>query len=832
MDTPSSHSPNLASGRFAQLARWLSARAGRVFALSLAVAVLSGAAAAGLELRGGFENLLPPNERSVRELRAIERRAQAFGTVYVVVEANDAAARDGAAEQIASALRQLEGGGLVSRVTTDDSALRQFVWQRRFLFPSAEELERARDRLADELRAARLAANPLYVDLEGDDPVAADSGLAELRDEYERGKRLASDPGLFVSTDGRLRLIVIRTAFAGSSVGAGKRLLAEVSAAIEGARAAFPLVRVGLTGNVPTSLEEHRSILRGMALAAAITVALVALALLWYFRAPFAVAAVLWALLVGTLVTFGVTELAIGHFNVATAFLAAIVVGNGINPNLILLARYFDELRGRSFGVAVDDDDALGRAMAGAARGTLAASLTAAVAYASLIITDFRGFRHFGVIGGVGMVLCWFTAFTVLPASLALLRRRGLIDPRQPPALGAWLERWVPHRSRAGVWAGLAVAAVCAVATWGYVTGEPLEQNWRNLRSHNETLAEIRGWRDAVNGRFERDWGRGRNQRFAVATDSRESARSAVVALLAKDLGVAEGSELFDSVRSLDDLAPVDQERKRATLAEIRALLDDEALDLLDESDRAIAVELRPPAQIHTFGPDEVPLELAWPFTEQDGTRGRIVLVTGSVRFDMWNIRDLVAFATAVRAVELPDDALVGGQAFIFADMLEAMERDGPRASLVAVVGSVLVVMLVFGAGRFAAVTLACAAIGILGMVALVAAFGVKVNFLDFIALPITIGIGIDYAANLAARARDDAGLSPGALLATAGGAVVICSFTTTVGYGSLLLSDNAGIRSFGLAAILGEVACLAAALVLAPALVPASVGRRGDHRA
>ena len=49
--------------------------------------------------------------------------------------------------------------------------------------------------------------------------------------------------------------------------------------------------------------------------------------------------------------------------------------------------------------------------------------------------------------------------------------------------------------------------------------------------------------------------------------------------------------------------------------------------------------------------------------------------------------------------------------------------------------------------------------------------------------------------------------------------AVALCSFTTVVGYWSLLFSANKGIRSFGLAAMSGEVTCLAAALLSAATL-------------
>ena len=70
------------------------------------------------------------------------------------------------------------------------------------------------------------------------------------------------------------------------------------------------------------------------------------------------------------------------------------------------------------------------------------------------------------------------------------------------------------------------------------------------------------------------------------------------------------------------------------------------------------------------------------------------------------------------------------------------------------------------------------------------------------------------------------------AAIATTGSAVALCSYTTIVGYGSLMLSQNLGIRSFGLAAMIGEIACLAVALFLAPALLwvtAPALARRGE---
>jgi predicted RND superfamily exporter protein len=97
---------------------------------------------------------------------------------------------------------------------------------------------------------------------------------------------------------------------------------------------------------------------------------------------------------------------------------------------------------------------------------------------------------------------------------------------------------------------------------------------------------------------------------------------------------------------------------------------------------------------------------------------------------------------------------------------------------------------------------------------------GIRINFLDFVALPITIGIGIDYAVNVAARHRVEGRGSAVRILTATGPAVALCSFTTVIGYASLLFSANQGIRSFGLSALIGELTCVFAALVLAPALL------------
>jgi hypothetical protein len=52
------------------------------------------------------------------------------------------------------------------------------------------------------------------------------------------------------------------------------------------------------------------------------------------------------------------------------------------------------------------------------------------------------------------------------------------------------------------------------------------------------------------------------------------------------------------------------------------------------------------------------------------------------------------------------------------------------------------------------------------------------------------------------------------------GGAVVLCSLTTIIGYISLYVSSNRALNSFGAAMAISEITCVAAAVVALPALM------------
>jgi predicted RND superfamily exporter protein len=230
----------------------------------------------------------------------------------------------------------------------------------------------------------------------------------------------------------------------------------------------------------------------------------------------------------------------------------------------------------------------------------------------------------------------------------------------------------------------------------------------------------------------------------------------------------------------------------------------------------------------------DLPAGVARSFTETDGTRGRIVYISPVDLASVDDAHYLFRWADSYRETTLPDGSVVrgSGRAVIYADMWAAIIEDVPPAVFASLAATVAVVMIAFRLGRPGIVVIGALLAGIAWMAGFLVIGDVKLNFLNFIALPITFGIGVDYAVNVVQRyVREGAG---GALTAVreTGGAVILCSLTTMFGYLALVRSTNHAVRSLGVAAVIGELCCLAVAILVLPAcLLWLDSGRpKGSH--
>src|SRR6185295_15338792 len=113
-----------------------------------------------------------------------------------------------------------------------------------------------------------------------------------------------------------------------------------------------------------------------------------------------------------------------------------------------------------------------------------------------------------------------------------------------------------------------------------------------------------------------------------------------------------DGRRVIDQVVNIYDLLPGPpeaQRRKLAILAQIRKLTHDPALVVLDEKEKADLAKIDPPDTLHELTPMDIPALARRPFTEVDGTVGRVVLVYPPEHgLSVWNGRDLLRIASVI----------------------------------------------------------------------------------------------------------------------------------------------------------------------------------------
>jgi len=828
---------------------WISAGALVLFVLALLTALR-------LELRSDFTELLPQDDPEVSQLKDLADRIGAPSNLIVAIEGPDPSDNEHFADALAQNLKPLVGTDLRA-IDYRADASRPFFEHNQALYADLVDLERIDDDLGKLLASKKNPALLTFADSdkgeEADDP-AKDLGLLKARLEQNK-KRAAFPSGYYESSDRTLLAMITWTASDGTGDSSGFRIRDEVQKIIDRTSpASFGRVTAHLTGDVVSAIEEHDALKSDIEWVSLLCIVLVLLVITAYFRSVVALGYIFFPTLLGVALAFGITAVTIGYLNTSTAFLGSIIVGNGINFGIILLARYREERAAAPLGLPAD---AMARAMAATIRPTLAAALAAGIAYASLTLTGFRGFRQFGFVGGIGMLLCWLATYSYCPALILLVER---LRKRQPKARSRTSHAWVAGaeglaRQRnllLGIVAVTTVAATCLVAP---LVRNPFEYDFSKLRNQHSRkqgagdlyvrvgrifsqdiapigVALLATPQDAAlfdEAILKKDCADGLTRAhsdFAAnpETLARECARRVAV-------GEPTGG-LLSAVTTVFDYLPKDQDAKLALMASIRRRLADPALEMLSEENRKQLAEWTPPADLHKLAPADLPEALARRFRELDGTVGRVALLYPIRVWANWDGHNLIRLSDVMKNVQLSSGhvASASGHTSLFAAMLRSIAHDGPIATLAAMIGVVLMVVLLFRSARSSALVLLSLAVGVAWMAGAGAALHMKLNFLNFVALPITFGIGVDYAVNILARLTAERPERHAHALAETGSAVALCSSTTIIGYSSLLIASNGALVSFGKLAVLGEVGCLLAAVLLIPAAMSPYRARRADR--
>jgi len=774
-------------------------------------------------LRSDIEELLPASAPAVAALQEARARLPGLRHLGVVVDTGGAQNVEAASRFLDDLKQRLDAYPADEVAAVRVGIKREREFGERFVLQLMDPGDVKRLTSAVEERRDWEAQKALGTNLldESEDPpptIPVDELKRKYEDRYGRNEPFPEDR--FVAADGQTAVLVLQAASNKTSYESDRALLSRVQADIAALGfpdAYAPGMRVGFAADVPTRVEEMEGLFRDLSLSGLLVGGLVLLSIAWFFRSASALVILGLPLLLGTCYAFGLVALpplSITYLNSNTAFLGSIVVGNGINSGIILLARYREE---RTRGLELEQ--AIGEAIAQTWRPTLAAASAASAAYGALVFTDFRGFNQFGWIGGAGMLTCWAATYLLAPILIDAVGKNIYADKKASRSLAARLGDVVLKRSKLVIGATLVLGALGSAGV-AQRQGDWLESDLTKLRRRDS-------WVDG-----ERYWGRRMDatlRRYLTPTvimaHSAEQARE-----IERRVRVlqAEGraGELIGSVRGVDQLLPPERAASLQEAKRLRAVLTPKLEGQLKGQERDLVKNALSDQALQPLTARQLPEVLTAGLRERDGRLDRNVLVFPKVGAATWDATRMLAFTSDIRGVarDVDPSAQVGGGILLSADLVTAMNRDGPRSSAVALGFVLLICMVAFRSARMSALAVGSLGFGVAIMLGAMAWTGQKLNFSNFVALPITFGIAADYSINVLKRFQLEAHRPlverVHSAVADTGGAVALCSLTTIIGFGSLLVAQNQALFSFGLFAVTGEVACLATAVLSLPALL------------
>jgi predicted RND superfamily exporter protein len=213
---------------------------------------------------------------------------------------------------------------------------------------------------------------------------------------------------------------------------------------------------------------------------------------------------------------------------------------------------------------------------------------------------------------------------------------------------------------------------------------------------------------------------------------------------------------------------------------------------------------------------NDLPGNVSRSFLPRDGSEGLLLHVVP--RRNLWNRVDMDRFATQTEAV---DDEVIGTEKLMIV-MMDSTLADGKSAALLAL-GVIALLLLLYFRGPRGLLALVPLAVGTLLMLGLMYVFRMKYNYMNLIATPIILGIGIDDGVHALHRFSEQKGKGVERVSNSfrfVGKAILLTSLTTMIGFGSVGFYEMRGMASFGLVLLMGVGTCFLATVFVLPATI------------
>jgi len=677
---------------------------------------------------------------------------------------------------------------------------------------------------------------------------------------FATDRLLIGDP-YFLSYDQHTLMMLAQPTFPVTDTERSIVLCAKIDDILAKHAGEFQGVETGLTGALAMGRDEMRVMQSDMNYLTLIALILILLLFMVSFRMIIAPFLAILVLLVGVIWTAAFTTLTTGSLNIMTSMFAVILIGLGIDFSIHIISA-FAENRGEGISISESTENTLLHSGPGITTG----GLTTGIAFLTLTISESRGMSQFGLVGGIGVILCMIAAITVLPALLVLRERRkerkGKASSYKPVTFKIMAEvgnglarwRWVtlgvmvlltgwfvykatqlrfdydmlniePDDMESVVWYDSLLASFDMSPDYALVTSGSLD-SIRTYVNRAKDFSNI-AWVDAVTEYVPSQADQA--QRADVIKRIRDSLEKNKTPTKIDNNGLEvilkQLDRLWMNVAEMSDMAyQAGQDRLEAkTYSLVANPADDSSPDYIKELMAKFKSEPQKTiAGLNRFQNDyfdyfrKTAIGMANPeiisvdslphdiLDRYLSDDGSTYLVSMYPEDDVWNMDNLKAFSRQLQSIS-PKST---GTPSLFLAMIEIIGADGRRATVLALITILVLLFLDFRKIGFSLLAMVPLVSGAFWMAGIMSLSGMMLNVVNIMAIPMILGIGIDDGVHLIHRYRIEGRNKARLIFTSTGKAILLTSLTTMIGFGSLGFMKHKGMASMGILLFIGVGVC------------------------
>ncbi len=672
-----------------------------------------------------------------------------------------------------------------------------------------------------------------------------------------------SEEGYFFTEDDKFLLFLVTPKRGGyATVSRELEFLRQV---VHRVKAGVPGLKVGVTGPDALEADEMHSSLKDITLATWLSLAGQMGLLILFLRSLRRTFAETMVLLIGLCWTFGMITLLVGHLNILSMIFAPLMLGLSIDYGIHWFCR-LEEEEGNRRRCSLET---LSCAYRQTLPGIVYAGLAAMVSFLPLAFVGFKGLAELGLILTLGIFIM-LVATLLLAPGLVVASEKCPSDP-QPHSCPA-----EPHPFLHLSWKrpGVVVAVGAFVTLLGAVSLWQVQFDLNPLHLQNQETESV-VWENNLlkQSKYSTSYG-------ALATASLSELRSRSEALKQlptvshvesilsflpsqpekKRLILQELGPVLTSIRFPETpSAPSDPRETAEVLKRINFKMAEVAKNLekekaatqeqIEETHRLINQIIplldpraHPQTQARLAGferqffsdlNDKWNLFLGYqesaldspPMTLSDlpqAVRERFVSPAGTFLLrvfpsqDIWNFEPLKRFVDSLWSI---DAEAVGDPVLLYVFTL------GFRNSILWAAGLALLaiaamLVILFRSLKMAMLALIPLVVGTGLTLSMMWLLGLPFNQANVLFLPLILGEGVEFGIIILARWQLEASARAITLPASTAKGVALAALTTTLGFGSLMVSGHRGTFSLGLLATVGSLSVLLASLSILPAFL------------